>query len=308
MVSIIVKHKRRMIQKYPTKRKSKSCLNREIIINHEKLYCKNIYKKLAVINITKKEYALSHLPANTTFQYIKANLDSMHFSSIDSIEKNSTNMRYLRMLCDIVCFDYSLLSSTTLISLQNELETIESSYYKGMLTEEVIRNILKSRIRHLKYTGKIPHCADFMSLLYLIEIKNHKKKESNEILKFCFDMIYQYRKTKKYRFGLFIHLFKNKDYYIIDEKTGKITNSNSFDKFPYVPFLGIPFVELYKIDEILCKISSYLDNFTWKSRYGQIFFLAKKYNTKDKLQAENARLKAENTRLKKLLTLNNIPF
>lgn len=277
MLTIIKKRKRNF--KFNILNKVKSCLNKEIYINKERIYCKIFYNMLLLIKPKSKLYALLQKPAKVSKYYLQTIIDTINFNDIELLRNNKT-LKYLYEFCFIVCFNYSFINKDNINYFQKLLDSIESSYYKGVLAEEINRNIFKSKIRRLKYTSNIPHCADLKSSKYFIEIKNHKKVKLLEIEKFCYDMLYQYIKTKKYKFGIFVHFFSNQGYYYFEQDNNghhQLKISKSFNMTLRIPFLGIPFSDLYKIDEIINTIEIQKSHIDSLYGYKQLYIISKRF-------------------------------
>jgi len=309
MLTIIKKRKRNF--KFNILSKTKSCINKEIHINNERIYCKMFYGKLLLVKPVKREYALIQKPSKVCKNYIQNIINTTNFESIDLLI-NNTSLKYLYELCFIICFNYSIIDKETVNIFQDMFNSIDSSY-KGVLGEELICNILKSKLKRLKYTGSIPHCADLKSSKYFIEIKNYNMPKPLEIPKFCYDIIYQYIKTNKYKFGIFIHFFNNNLYYYIDineDGQPKILKSESFNMYLHIPFLGIPFSDIYKIDEILTEIELQMCCLDKFYGYKQLYIISKKFknNLNDIIKLN---VKQKKNKLYKFIlhdTINNVEF
>jgi len=182
--------------------------------------------------------------------------------------------------------------------LYNLLYKVNDSNGKGKLAEKAFRMLVKPTLNNIRYTGDIPHHADFIDedQLIMFEIKNCKARNNDQIIKFCYDMINYHNNTGKYTFGLIIH-FSDDNFY--DVKKQKISSLDNLSLS--TPILWIPFVKLYQFNKILTIIKEHMKGLCNSLDYEEIRDLADKHLTIEsftKLKDENNVLKEENNLLR----------
>lgn len=181
----------------------------------------------------------------------------------------------------------------------------------------------------LYFCAVTAHSGDIMFDIMIIESKNCKEYDINEIYKFCYNATEKaefigplQENDHRYKFCLFVHFFENESgenemlfYYINTDEDGnpQIDSSTSFNGNFNSPFLGIPFITNDEITDYLINIKEYMSDTERVIRdYRIIKELGKNHipekkkiqiiKNHEKLTEENASLKEENTQFKEEIT------
>lgn len=229
-------------------------------------YCMQdiIYRKKV-----SKEMTLILKPKRKLYAYANSS-DIIIFHEIDN--------PCLLFLCEILCLNTNYLTPEKSLNIYKSIRTMEDIHYKGLIAEEAVRVILMKHIKNLTYCGEIPHTADFKFDNFLIEVKNYKKHTPKEIFKFCYDLVYQKKVTKTFKFGIFVHFYEIKDEPLcpLNEIYDIDHNIIDLDKSELdTPFLIIPFNFLIEFDKILAFINKFIDNISNLTGYSKIIEMAK---------------------------------
>ena len=296
----------------------KLCVN--VIYLHTKSKYKYAIKSISeVIDLSnqQEDIIISFTNISYDIKFIKDVCHNANFKHIE--EYNETTLHYLY---NIMTFNFDELTQddSQLKELNFWLKHLSiNPYYKGNITEYSLAHILfrnqKLTDDHLEYSGLYHHLGDFYTNSMIIEIKNWKDHNNDQIYKVCYDLCFHLLTYGEYKFCLYTHFYDNQKFYYFQVNNGKLLyiKANSFDSsLISLPIIGIPFVKyLSTINDIIDYVKNNLPSLCNSKTFISVITLAEKHNDEENdivisaIKTINS-LKNENEELHKKLSL--IPY